>query len=201
MIEKTIGEIEAKIRGADAVSEERKRELLQLLGTLKSEVGNAGENPRRTGRKHRRLCPAFRPRSHARPIKIRNHSNIRFRDCARRWTASRNPIPNSSRSSTPSATRCRIWGFRTRLRPRSRPRPRFFAFRLRERRRGREFSILARLQRRNRRHDFVGDLLVNFLEPRLGTGFRLGAQFFKIHRPAIFHRHRSAAAGIVMCRP
>ena len=39
MIEKTIGEIEAKIRGANAVSEKRKRELLQLLGTLKSEVG------------------------------------------------------------------------------------------------------------------------------------------------------------------
>ena len=39
MIEKTIGEIEAKIRGANAVSEEHKRELLQLLGTLKSEVG------------------------------------------------------------------------------------------------------------------------------------------------------------------
>jgi Mg2+ and Co2+ transporter CorA len=38
MIKKTIGEIEAKIRGADAVSEEHKRELLQLLGTLKSEV-------------------------------------------------------------------------------------------------------------------------------------------------------------------
>ena len=40
MIEKTIGEIEAKIRGAETVSEKRKRELLQLLGTLKSEVGN-----------------------------------------------------------------------------------------------------------------------------------------------------------------
>ena len=39
MIEKTIGEIEAKIRGADAVNEERKRELLELLGKLKSEVG------------------------------------------------------------------------------------------------------------------------------------------------------------------
>ena len=39
MIEKTIGEIEAKIRGADAVNEQRKRELLQLLGTLKSEIG------------------------------------------------------------------------------------------------------------------------------------------------------------------
>lgn len=39
MNEKTIGEIEAKIRGANAISEERKRELLQLLGNLKSEVG------------------------------------------------------------------------------------------------------------------------------------------------------------------
>jgi hypothetical protein len=39
MIENTIGEIEAKIRSADSVSYERKRELLELLGTLKSEVG------------------------------------------------------------------------------------------------------------------------------------------------------------------
>lgn len=39
MIEKTIEEIEAKIRAAEAVSGERKRELLQLLATLKSEVG------------------------------------------------------------------------------------------------------------------------------------------------------------------
>ena len=39
MIDKTIGEIEAKIRDAGSVSEERKRELLQLLGQLKSEIG------------------------------------------------------------------------------------------------------------------------------------------------------------------
>jgi prefoldin subunit 5 len=39
MIEKTIGEIEAKIHGANSISDERKRELLQLLGTLKSEIG------------------------------------------------------------------------------------------------------------------------------------------------------------------
>jgi hypothetical protein len=39
MIKKTIGEIEAKIRGAEAVSEERKRELIQLLDRLKTEVG------------------------------------------------------------------------------------------------------------------------------------------------------------------
>ena len=39
MIEKTIGEIEAKIRGADAVNADRKRELIELLGQLKSEVG------------------------------------------------------------------------------------------------------------------------------------------------------------------
>ena len=39
MIENTIGEIEAKIHGSTSISEDRKRELLQLLGTLKSEVG------------------------------------------------------------------------------------------------------------------------------------------------------------------
>jgi len=38
MIEDTIGKIEARIQGAETVNEERRRELLQLLGTLKSEV-------------------------------------------------------------------------------------------------------------------------------------------------------------------
>jgi Mg2+ and Co2+ transporter CorA len=39
MIENTISEIEAKIRSTESVSEEHKRELLRLLGTLKTEVG------------------------------------------------------------------------------------------------------------------------------------------------------------------
>jgi len=38
MIEHTIGKIEDRIRGAETINEERRRELLQLLGTLKSEV-------------------------------------------------------------------------------------------------------------------------------------------------------------------
>ncbi len=38
MIEDTIGKIEARIQGADSVKEDRRQELLQLLGTLKSEV-------------------------------------------------------------------------------------------------------------------------------------------------------------------
>ena len=38
MIEDTIGKIEARIEGAEAIKEERRQELLQLLGTLKSEV-------------------------------------------------------------------------------------------------------------------------------------------------------------------
>ena len=38
MIEKTITEIEAKIGAAEAVDPERRRELLQLLATLKTEV-------------------------------------------------------------------------------------------------------------------------------------------------------------------
>jgi hypothetical protein len=38
MIEDTIGKIEARIQSAEAVKDERRQELLQLLGTLKSEV-------------------------------------------------------------------------------------------------------------------------------------------------------------------
>src|SRR3974377_1489850 len=38
MIEDTIGKIEAKIQNADTIKEDRRQELLQLLGTLKSEV-------------------------------------------------------------------------------------------------------------------------------------------------------------------
>jgi len=39
MIENTIGEIEAKIRTADSVNNDRKQELLRLLSQLKSEIG------------------------------------------------------------------------------------------------------------------------------------------------------------------
>ena len=50
MIEKTISEIEAKIHGTNAISDERRTELLELLGKLKSEVGTLsqtdGENAR-----------------------------------------------------------------------------------------------------------------------------------------------------------
>jgi hypothetical protein len=38
MIENTIGKIEDRIRNAEAIKDERRQELLQLLGTLKSEV-------------------------------------------------------------------------------------------------------------------------------------------------------------------
>lgn len=40
MIEETISRIEARIQGAESIKDERKRELLQLLGTLKDEVAN-----------------------------------------------------------------------------------------------------------------------------------------------------------------
>ena len=40
MIENTITEIEAKISAAESVSPERRRELLQLLATLKTEVAD-----------------------------------------------------------------------------------------------------------------------------------------------------------------
>jgi hypothetical protein len=38
MIEDIIGKIEARIHGAESIKDDRRRELLELLGTLKSEV-------------------------------------------------------------------------------------------------------------------------------------------------------------------
>src|SRR6266404_5424071 len=38
MIEDTVSHIEEKIQASDSIKDDRKRELLQLLGTLKSEI-------------------------------------------------------------------------------------------------------------------------------------------------------------------
>jgi hypothetical protein len=38
MIEETIGKIESRLQSADSISDERRRELLNLLSTLKAEV-------------------------------------------------------------------------------------------------------------------------------------------------------------------
>jgi Domain of unknown function (DUF4404) len=43
MIEDTVSKIEAKIQGADSINEDKKRELLELLGRLKSEVATLSE--------------------------------------------------------------------------------------------------------------------------------------------------------------
>lgn len=43
MIEKTISELEAKVRGAETVTAAHKEELLALLGKLKSEVGTLAQ--------------------------------------------------------------------------------------------------------------------------------------------------------------
>lgn len=46
MIEDTVSNIEAKIQASDSISEDRKRELLQLLATLKSEVDSLSRTNR-----------------------------------------------------------------------------------------------------------------------------------------------------------
>lgn len=40
MIDDTVSHIEAKIQASDSIKEDRKRELLQLLGTLKAEIAS-----------------------------------------------------------------------------------------------------------------------------------------------------------------
>jgi hypothetical protein len=43
MIEDTISKIEARIQSAEAIKDERRRELLDLVGTLKSEVATLSQ--------------------------------------------------------------------------------------------------------------------------------------------------------------
>jgi len=46
MIEDTIGKIEVRIKNAETVKDERRQELLELLGTLKSEVAELSKTHR-----------------------------------------------------------------------------------------------------------------------------------------------------------
>ncbi|HEV2211136.1 MAG TPA: DUF4404 family protein [Verrucomicrobiae bacterium] len=46
MIEDTIGKIRAKLEGADAMKDDRRRELLQLLDTLRREVDTLSKTDR-----------------------------------------------------------------------------------------------------------------------------------------------------------
>jgi len=43
MIEDTIEKIESRIQSSETIKEDRRRELLELLGTLKSEIGKLSE--------------------------------------------------------------------------------------------------------------------------------------------------------------
>jgi hypothetical protein len=55
MIEETIGNIEARVQAADSINVERRRELLQLLATLKSEVAELSK----THAEHAQSIAAF----------------------------------------------------------------------------------------------------------------------------------------------
>jgi chromosome segregation ATPase len=55
MIDKTIGEIEVKLRGAEGLAEERKRELLQLVATLKTEAAKLKQTQDATREKQKSL--------------------------------------------------------------------------------------------------------------------------------------------------
>jgi len=75
MIENTIGEIEAKIRGADSVNGERKRELLQLLANLKTEIAQREQEnlkPLKSSVEELRLSVEGFEQSHPKLVQIVN---------------------------------------------------------------------------------------------------------------------------------
>ena len=60
----------------NSISDERKRELLQLLGTLKSEVGTLAKTHGEQAEQHRRFRADLRARGHARKTKSRIAANF-----------------------------------------------------------------------------------------------------------------------------
>jgi len=46
MIEDTIGKIEAQVRNSESINDNRRRELLELIGTLKTEVAKLSSTDR-----------------------------------------------------------------------------------------------------------------------------------------------------------
>lgn len=50
MIDDTIGKIEDRIEGSETIRDDRRRELLQLLGTLKTEVAELAKTHREQAR-------------------------------------------------------------------------------------------------------------------------------------------------------
>ena len=169
MIEKTIGEIEEQIRGAEAVSEERKRELIQLLARLKTEVGalekthgeqvqsivgfaqlsaheatRENQNPELQALSVRGLKSSI-----AGFEKIASQARRNRQQHQQHTFESRNLIPNHPRSRPPP-------------RPRNSPK-------IEDEDEDDEEEelnlVFARFQLRYGRHDFIGDFLVYFLEP------------------------------------
>ena len=123
MIENTISEIEEKISGAESVSAERKAELLKLLGTLKTEVAKLSKTH---GEQADSIAGFAKLSAHE---ATRTEPNPQLRELSgtasitvtaspatitSTWTASKNRIRASSRSSTPSARRWRTWEFNRR---------------------------------------------------------------------------------------
>jgi len=80
MIEDTIGKNRSEIKAGESINPERKQELLQLLGTLRSEMATLSQTHRRGGAKHRCLRGRFRPTRRTRAQQTRNCSSFPLRD-------------------------------------------------------------------------------------------------------------------------
>ena len=102
MIEDTIGKIEDRLRSTDAVKEDRRRELLQLLGTLKSEVAELSK----THGEQAQSIAGF--------TDVSTYEATRAEQNPKGWAPrcedSRSLTPGLFKSSTPSAARWRTWG-------------------------------------------------------------------------------------------
>jgi hypothetical protein len=107
MIEDTVSKIEAKIHGVESIKDERKQELLQLLGTLKSEIGALSKTH---GEQAQSIAGFTEVSTHEATRSAQNPELLQL--SLRGLSSSVEGFEKSHPHlvQTRSATRCRIWG-------------------------------------------------------------------------------------------
>ena len=93
MIEDTLTKIEARLRKGRMLAEDQRTELLALLSTLKTEIGELSKthSERAQASQHSPKCPRMKPR--ARSVTLSFCDSL-WRGCRLRFKGSRRLTPN-----------------------------------------------------------------------------------------------------------
>lgn len=111
MTDDTLAKIEARIKGSDAINEDKRRELQDLLAKLRAEVSNLAETRPEQAQSITQLTDISTKEATRREEKILRFWKRASAPWNGRWKNLRSPIRDSSKSSMLSAALSPIWAF------------------------------------------------------------------------------------------